>query len=78
VWPKYVCTWSIRHRVGDGDFPLATGEVDRMPPREGQSLDDVIAALRDDAVVAANATAASTESASPPRSRSLLKRLFGS
>lgn len=35
-WPKYVASWSIRQRVGEGDsqadFPVARDTVELLPP----------------------------------------------
>jgi hypothetical protein len=74
-WPKYVVSWSLRHRVGEADFPLAGGTVDRLPPRDGPA-EPVWDALREAARSQAMAAAqeATTE---PERKQSFLGRLFG-
>jgi hypothetical protein len=75
-WPKYVADWSLRHRVGDGDFPLATGRVDHMPPRDGETLEDIFDILRSEATEEARAASASAPPA-PGRRRGVLSRLLG-
>lgn len=74
VWPKYVVDWSIRRRVGDGDFPQATGRVEHMPPRGEETLEDVQEALRSAALDAARSDAAAAPP--PPKRGSLLSRLL--
>jgi hypothetical protein len=73
-WPKYVVEWSIRRRRGDGDFPLATGRIDHMPPRGDETLEEVQEALRSAALDAARSDPAAASP--PPKRPSLLKRLL--
>ena len=74
-WPKYVIEWSVRRRSGDSDYPLAHGEVESMPPTEGETLEEMWARLREDAL--AQATAASGAEQTQEPKRSFLGRLFG-
>ena len=74
-WPKYVVEWSIRRRVGDGDFPEGTGRVERMPPRDGETLEDVQDELRRSAV--AEAQEAASQVPATQERPSFFKRLFG-
>lgn len=59
-WPKYVATWSIRRRIGDSDYPVRSGTVERIPPSDPTELDDMIEKLRQEAVDQATAEVAST------------------
>jgi hypothetical protein len=70
-WPKYVATWSVRRRVGDSDFPLASGELERMPEGEDPPWES----LRQDALAEARAAAATVAPA--PQKQGFLSRLFG-
>jgi hypothetical protein len=74
VWPKYVVSWSLRQRESEGDFPLASGAADALPPREG-TPDALWERLRDQAMEAAQAAAARAPAAEPHRG--LFARLFG-
>lgn len=74
-WPKYVATWSIRQRMGDSDYPVQSGTVERMPPAEPSELEAMLSELRRDAL---QQGAAAAETAERPQKRgSLLGRLFG-
>jgi hypothetical protein len=76
-WPKYVVTWSIRRKVGDGDFPAGTGRVERMPPRGDETVESVLEALRGEAISDARA-AAESDAGDEARRRpgGLIRRLF--
>jgi hypothetical protein len=76
-WPKYVVTWSVRRRVGDGDFPEQRGRVEQMPPRDGETLEDVQGRLRDMAVGAAQEAASQAPQSGETERPSFLKRLLG-
>lgn len=78
-WPKYTVSWWVRRRVGESDFPLAEGKVDRLPPGPAESLDDMWDELRQRAVDEAQAAAESAALGAPQQSRrrSLLDRLLG-
>ncbi len=69
-WPKYVATWSVRRRSGDTDFPMASGEVERMPAEGVDPWED----LRAQSLLAARVAAQQTEP--PPKKRSIVSRLF--
>lgn len=76
-WPKYVAEWSVRQQVSqESDFPVASGVVERMPPKDGESLEDLRDAMRAEAVRQANEALAAQQ---PPKEekRGLLGRLFG-
>jgi hypothetical protein len=75
-WPKYVATWSIRQRAGDSDFPLASGELERMPPPEGADLEAELDTLREQARQQALNTLPSEEERRPA-GKGFLSRLFG-
>jgi hypothetical protein len=75
-WPKYVAVWSIRQRSGDSDFPLASGEIQRMPPHDPADLEHELEALREEA----RSTALSALPAEPlgrERRKGLFSRIFG-
>ena len=78
-WPKYVVEWSVRRRAGESDFPLAKGNLERLPSKEGDQVDTVWEEMR---VIAleqareANARIAESTVGTKPR-RSLLDRLLG-
>lgn len=75
-WPKYVASWSIRQRSGDSDFPITSGEVERMPPRDGAELEEALDSLRDEA--RKHAMSALPPSKKPSEQRKgLFNRLFG-
>lgn len=74
-WPKYIASWSIRRKVGEADYPLASGEVERMPPRREADLDTEMDALRDEARSQAMA-AIPPDKASMDERRGLIGRLF--
>lgn len=75
-WPKYVASWSVRQQAGDSDFPLASGELERMPPSNPADLETELDALREQA--RAEATAAlPAEQSTKPRNRGIFSRLFG-
>jgi hypothetical protein len=78
-WPKYIVSWTLRQRAGEGDFPLGSGAVSSLPPRDGEDLDTLWERLRQEALDGANAQAAEAAMAAPvaPQRRSLLARLFG-
>jgi hypothetical protein len=75
-WPKYVVSWWVRQRVGESDFPLATGSVDRLPPGQGEDPESVWNELRQSALDQAM-TAAPQATAPEPKRRSFLDRLLG-
>lgn len=75
-WPRYVAAWSVRQRSGDSDFPLASGEVERMPPEDPADLERELEALREEA----RSAALSAVPAGPEvreRRKGLLSRIFG-
>jgi|SRR5947209_2378423 len=78
-WPKYVVDWSVRRRAGEGDFPLASGSAEGMPPRDQGGMDALWDELRATAVDQARAAWVEGVRAEgePPKSRSLLGRLLG-
>lgn len=49
-WPRYAVDWTVRQKHGDGDFPVARGSVDAMPPGKGGSVDEVWDGLRVEAL----------------------------
>lgn len=75
-WPKYVAAWSIRQRAGDSDFPLASGEVERMPPTAGAEMEAELETLREQARQQALA-ALPRDPEREPRRKGFLSRLFG-
>jgi hypothetical protein len=76
-WPKYVATWSIRRRSGDSDYPVLTGTVEQLPPRDATELDGMLARLRQEAIDQATA-AVPTGGAEEARKKSrFLDRLLG-
>jgi hypothetical protein len=76
-WPMYVVEWSVRRRVGDSDFPLISGKVEKMPPAEGTDLDEIWNDLREEALAQAHsAFEGISTSAEPHQKPSLLGRLF--
>ena len=78
-WPKYVVAWSVRQRVGDSDFPLASGSVDQMPSGDAGAIDEMWARLRESALDQAMSAAAGTaeQQGSESKPRSFLDRLLG-
>jgi len=78
-WPKYVVSWAVRRQVGESDFPLARGEIDRLPPRESFDLEELWADMRrealDQAMAAVEQAPAREERVSG--FRSLINRLTG-
>jgi hypothetical protein len=78
-WPKYVVSWWVRQRLGESDFPLAEGRVDRLPSSAGQSLDELWEQLRQAALDQAMTAATSSTPAQgeKQKGRSILDRLFG-
>jgi hypothetical protein len=78
-WPKYIVSWALRQRAGEGDFPLGSGAVSSLPPRDGEDLEALWERLRQEALDEANELAAEATVAAPaaPKRRSLLGRLFG-
>ena len=75
-WPKYVATWSIRQRAGESDFPLASGELERMPPGHPGDLEAELDELREQARQVARA-ALPQEQPTETHSRGFFSRLFG-
>jgi hypothetical protein len=77
-WPRYVVEWSVRQRVGDSDFPLANGMVDRLPSA-GREPDDVWEQMREKALRQASEAAESYSGPPAPQQKrhSFLGRLFG-
>src|SRR5690348_11929365 len=75
VWPKYVVTWSLRQRAGDGDFPLGNGSVDSLPPRQGDDLDALGEQLRQKALDQAHGQLQTAPTA--VKRRSLIDRVLG-
>jgi hypothetical protein len=73
-WPKYTVNWALRRRDGEQDFPIATGAAESLHA-SGESLEELWARLRDQALRQAN-EAAGAEAPAAVR-RSLLSRLFG-
>ena len=78
-WPKYVVSWSLRQIAGDGDFPLNSGHVEQLPPRDATGLDALRDDLRQEALDRANAASAEIAPAAGSQGgkRSFLGRLFG-
>lgn len=76
-WPKYVATWSIRRRAGDSDYPVLTGKVERLPPRDPAELDNMLAGLRREAMDQATAAAAGGEQDRRNKRSGFLNRLLG-
>ena len=78
-WPKYVVDWSVRRRAGEGDFPIASGASEGMPPRDGGDMDALWDDLRTAAVEQARTAwvADVRVEAEAPKQRSLLNRLLG-
>ncbi len=76
-WPKYVATWSIRHREGESDYPIQSGTVERLPPSDPTELDGMLASLRQEAI--AHATAAMPDRGKDEESKKgrFLDRLLG-
>ncbi len=72
-WPKYVVSWQLRQRSGEGDFPQARGEIDQMPAANSPA-DTIWDSLRQRAIQAANDAAA--ESPAETTRPSFLRRLF--
>lgn len=75
-WPKYVASWSARVQQGESDYPLSSGSVEAMRPKEG-STEDVWQRLRDQAESEAQAAVAARAPRTPERKPGLLSRLFG-
>lgn len=75
-WPRYVAAWSVRQRSGDSDFPLASGEIERMPPKHPADLEQELDALREEARSAA-LSAVPAGPAGGERRKGLLSRIFG-
>jgi hypothetical protein len=76
-WPRYVATWSIRRQVGESDYPVQSGRIERMPPQTPEELDGMLEILRSDARAAAvNAARTSEEEQVGRGDDSLLGRLF--
>lgn len=78
-WPRYVASWSVRRREGESDYPVKSGEIERMPPRDPSELPAVLARLRQDAVTQATEAvqAGAGDRTETKEERSLLGRLFG-
>ena len=75
-WPKLGVLWSIRHRVGESDYPVQRGSEESIL-RTGQESDAVWSTLRETALLAANSAAeADVSSARPQKRPSLFARLF--
>lgn len=78
-WPKYTVDWWVRQKAGDGDYPVAHGSVERMPPSGSDDLeqlwDELGAEAQTQALEAAEGASAATEQR--PAGRSLLDRLLG-
>lgn len=75
-WPKLGVLWSVRHRVGESDYPVQRGTEERIPTT-GQQPDEVWAALQEAALVAANSAAGADLASAPQQKRpGLLARLF--
>ena len=76
-WPKYVVSWWVRQRVGESDFPVAEGAVDRLPSHPSTDREEVWAELRqtalDQAMQAATSAGAGSEQS---KGRSFLDRLL--
>jgi hypothetical protein len=72
-WPKYVVSWQLRQRSGEGDFPKSSGEIGQMPAGN-EAADSIWDSLRERAVQAANESAAASPIDAPRPS--LLRRLF--
>lgn len=78
AWPKYVVAWSIRRRSGETDFPLASGTLERMPPKDGTSLDELWEEMRAQALSqAADAGERLPAQETATKRPSLLDRLLG-
>jgi hypothetical protein len=78
TWPKYVVTWSVRRRAGESDFPVETGSVGDLPPRQG-TLEDLWDRLRQEALAQAQNAVGVTDTApvGGTATRGFLSRLFG-
>lgn len=77
-WPKYVVAWSVRQRVGDSNFPLAAGSVERMPAASDSDAAAMWNDLRQSAMEVAMAAASSAPSETPHKDRkSILGRILG-
>jgi hypothetical protein len=70
VWPRYVVTWSVRQRAGEGDFPVTNGVAEELPI-EGTAGDVMWGRVRDQALAEAQHAA---EGAAPVAPR---KGFFG-
>lgn len=79
-WPKYVVAWSVRRRSGDSDYPVRSGTIERMPPKSPAELEEMLEALRQEAIAeATEAAAVSTQQSGKAEHSggSFLSRLFG-
>ena len=52
-WPKLGVLWSVRHRVGESDYPVQRGS-EEVVPVTGQEPEEIGANLRATALAAAN------------------------
>jgi hypothetical protein len=53
VWPKYVVSWSVRQREGEGDFPVASGSAEELPSNDA-AADTMWSRVREQALSQAN------------------------
>jgi hypothetical protein len=74
-WPKYVMAWSVRERSGESDFPVAGGEIERMPA-SGQDVETLWDDLRAEALRRAQAALDTSPAAREQEKKSFLGRLF--
>lgn len=76
-WPKWVVAWWVRQKRGEADFPVAHGEVERLPG-ENADLDEIWESLRQEAL---DQAAVALQGVEVPRRRSgfraFLDRLMG-
>lgn len=75
-WPKWVAVWSVRQRAGDGDFPVARGEVESRAVPGDQAAEDIIETLRQESLDRAMAASNTAPQVTDEKQPSLLGRLF--
>lgn len=76
-WPAYTVEWSLKQRVGESDFPLASGAREEVPA-DGENADGIWQRLKESAIRDAHQAADSSAPAESQhaRSSSWLSRLL--
>ena len=76
-WPRFVVEWSLKQRMGDSDFPVATGRFEKVPA-EGDQAQEIWHGLRQAALQEAQKAAEDSPASAPePTRSSWLSRLLG-